>query len=232
MYTNPVAISSEHHNRLRFTPAENYSFASAETHVQVMAFEIESLAKHYPIVFDSTSGQPIAILGVKPGENAWLDADSRWRAPVVPAQITCYPFGLAKTGEDQYAVIMDAAADTLQAEKGKLLFNKQGDGYRQSPLLKAMKERLQVLEQQRHLTARAFQQLVAHKVLVARQLEFTLGDESRKVNGFSVIDWEKVQQLSPEVLGEWQQSGLMALLEAQTASLKNFELVVRLQENR
>ena len=232
MYKNPVAISSEHHNRLRFTPAETYSFARAETHVQIMAFEIESLAKHYPIVFDSNTGQPIAVLGVKPGENAWLDADCRWRAPVVPAQISCYPFGLAKTEGDQYAVIMDAAADTLQAEKGKLLFNKQGDGYRVSPLLKEMKERLQLLEQQRLLTSRAFQQLVAHKVLIPQQLEFKLDDESRKLNGFSVIDWEKVQQLSPEVLGEWQQNGLMKLLEVQTASLKNFEIIVRLQQTR
>jgi len=230
MFKNPVAINSEQHSRLRFTPADNFSYARGLNHTPVMAFELEKIAEYYPVVFETSTGLPMAVLGLLKGSNAFLDNDDKWCAPAIPALFSCYPFGLYHGKNDQYVMIMDQSADTLGNKKGKLLYNKQGDGFRMSPLLKDIKARLQAIEKQRLVTNRAFATVAEKGVLAKHQADFTLGDTEHKLRGFSIVDWDKVKQLDSVTLEQWKQNGILALLEAQTASLKNFKVVQKLQQ--
>lgn len=227
MYTNPVAINRQHHSRLRFTPADNFGFARGLTHIGVQAFELEQLSEYYPIVFDSQTGGPMAILGLFEGHNGWLNQHDQWCAPVIPAQLSCYPFGLQKIDGGKYAIIMDADADTLQSKKGKLLYNRRGESFYPSPLLKAMKAQLEEVERQKVVTASAFSALIEHQVLAQGQLDFSLKGQSHRLNGFSVLDWNKIEALDVSVKEAWQQTGLWTLLKVQTASMDNFR---RLQQ--
>jgi len=229
MFKNPVAINSEQHNRLRFIPADNFSFARGLSHAPVLAFEFEKMAAHYPVVFEPRTGQPMAILGLTPGQNAFLDNSDKWCAPVIPAVCGSYPFGLYHSENGQYVVIMDEDAENL-GDKGKLLYNKQGDSFRVSPLFKEIKAGLQALEEQRHITHLAFTAVAKSGVLIPQKAEFTLGEAKRKLRGFSVVDWSKVKKLDTETQAQWQASGIMAMLKAHTASLENLKVVHKLQQ--
>jgi len=230
MYKTPVAISSEKHARLRFVPAENYQFAARLTQTPLLAGEVVKAAEFYPVVFDLTNGMPIAVLGLTAERNLYLDEAYRWRVPMVPVCCSRYPFALvpvANEGEEtQYIMVMDESAETLQEEKGKLLYNKNGDaGYRPSPLLKELKEQLGQIEEGLQRTQQLFAQLVQHQVLVAQQATFKNGEAEGRLDGFAVVDWEKVQNLDPELLAQWQQAGLMDVLQAHTESMKQFNLL-------
>lgn len=229
MYTNPVAINRQDHNRLRFTPANNYGFTRGLTHISVQTFELERLSEYYPIVFDSQAGGPMAILGLVAGRNAWLNERDQWCAPVIPVQLSCYPFGLQQIDGGQYAIFMDADAETLQSKKGKLLYNRRGESFYPSPLLKAMKARLEEIERQKLLTAAAFSALTEYRVLSPGQLDFVLHGQSHRLNGFSVLDWDKIEALDVTIREGWQRTGLWQLLKAQTASVGNFRRLQKMQ---
>jgi len=230
MFKNPVVINSEEHSRVRFTPAQNLSFARDTSHAPVLAFELEEMAKYFPIVFDATTGSPVALFGLKKGNNAYLTEENRWQVPVLPSALSCYPFGLYRADDSQFLMIMDDSAETLQSTKGKLLYNKNGKGFRPSPLLKSLKERLEVLEKQRHITDIAFRALKEHGVLVENEARFTIAGESHKLAGFSVINWEAVSKLDDEVRALWERGGLLRMMQAQTESLKHFRILHRLHQ--
>ncbi len=229
MYTNPVAVNRHDHNRLRFTPADNYGFSRGLSHIGVQAFELEQLSEYYPIVFNSHSGAPLAVLGIFGGCNLWLNEQDQWCAPVIPVQLSCYPFGLKKMEDGQYIIIMDTDAETLQAKKGKLLYNRRGESFTPSPLLKAMTAQLEAIEQQRLVTTTAFSALVEHQVLSPGRVDFTLDGNPHRLDGFSVLDWDKVEALGEAVKSGWQKNGLWQLLKAQTASLENFKRLQQMQ---
>lgn len=231
MYKNPVAVNRHDHNRLRFTPADNFSFASGLTHIGVQAFELERLSEYYPIVFDSHTGKPLAVLGLVAGSNAWLNEHFQWCAPIIPAELSCYPFGLQAMDDGQYVIILDADAETLQAKKGRLLYNRRGSSFIPSPLLKEMKVRLQEIERNKQLTAAAFSVLVEYQVLCPGQLNFELNGKPHCLNGFSVLDWEVLEALDATVKEGWKKTGLWRLLEAQTASVDNFKRLQQMRES-
>jgi len=233
MYKTPVVVSSENHARLRFVPADDFQFAATQTQAPLMGGEVVQAAEYYPVVFNQSTGEPLAVLGLTANRNLYLDSNYYWRAPFVPASCTNYPFALAKTtdetGSQHYVLTMDTSAETLQDKKGKLLFNKNGNnGYRPSPLLKTLKQKLAGVEINLEKTRVLFSQLVTHDVLIAQQADFPLGERQGRLEGFAVVDWEKVQQLDETVIAQWKTSGLLSVLEAHTRSLKHFNLLGRL----
>lgn len=231
MFKNPVVINSEEHGRLRFTPANNLSFARGISHAPVLAYELEEMAKYFPIVFETASGLPMVIFGLLKGSNLYLTDEDRWRVSVMPAALSCYPFGILREEGGSYLMIMDESAETLQATRGKLLYNKKGENLRPSPMLKGLKSRLEAIERQRLISNTAFASLSEHGVLAEHEASFKIGDDSHRFGGFSVIDWEKVQQVDSTVRDQWERSGMMQLLQAQTESLKNFHLLHGLHQH-
>src|SRR5689334_16161317 len=67
--------------------------------------EMPQVARDYPIVFikpaDGAALRAIALLGLKPGENLFVDARGRWRDDVYrPAYLRRYPFCMASVRRD------------------------------------------------------------------------------------------------------------------------------------
>ena len=172
----------------------------------------------------------MVIFGLLKGSNLFLTNEDRWRVSVMPAALSCYPFGLYRNEDDSYLMVMDESAETLQATRGKLLYNKKGEGLRPSPMLKGLKSRLEAIERQRLISNAAFESLKEYGVLAEHEASFKIGDESHRFGGFSVIDWEKVQQVDIAVREEWERSGMLGLMQAQTESLKNFRLLHSLHQ--
>lgn len=234
MFKKPVVINSDQHSRLRFTPADNFSFAAQLTHVPVLAGEIVELAKSYPIVFAADTGLPVALLSVTQAENLYLDEKNVWHAPAVPASCKNYPFGLvavpaedgSESEEQRFAVVVDEEADTLQEKDGKLLYNKSGESFRPSPFLKQMQEQLVGFERASILTKQFFRTLLEQEVLAPSKATFTINGEERHLDGFARVDWDRVQNIPAEVLGQWQETGMMDVLTAHSESMNLIDNLV------
>lgn len=87
--------------------------------------EFMRAAAIYPIVFipDGDGYKPVALTGLQPQENVFLDANGQWQACYIPASIRRYPFALVKTPtEGEFSIYLDAENENLKESEGLDIF--------------------------------------------------------------------------------------------------------------
>jgi hypothetical protein len=134
MFRELVALNSKRHAALRVRPQASFEFVRGVHMAALMQAELVRAASIYPIVFVEDpaidSFRPMALLGLREGENVYVDTDGSWLASYVPAVIRAYPFALARAageGEaERFAVCIDAASELVSLTEGARLFDAHG----------------------------------------------------------------------------------------------------------
>ena len=108
IYDNIQPLSSDAHRNWSVS-VDDYSFVSHLISSPVLATEIPFAAGEFPIVFSATQVEgeyiPLALMGLKEGENLMLDAEGRFASRYIPAFIRRYPFVLGgEKGSDSMAL--------------------------------------------------------------------------------------------------------------------------------
>src|SRR3954469_6320165 len=128
-YERPVLLDRERHRRRRVQPAQGFGFARKAHSVVLAGAEFGEAGKEYAIVFSrAASGQvvPVVLLGLRAGENLFVDERDAWDARYVPAFVRRYPFVLAELPGQSLAVCIDEAFPGLNDTEGELLFDAEG----------------------------------------------------------------------------------------------------------
>lgn len=128
---NYEIINTQTHVNLRLKPQASYSFAAGQHIVSVVLHEFSKISLTYPIVFvkneEKSSYQPMALMGLEPNKNLFVDAEGRWLSGAyVPAAFRRYPFALTSNGQDSFAVCIDTDCSFLSETEGERLFDDQG----------------------------------------------------------------------------------------------------------
>lgn len=235
-YERPVVLNKERHRDLRLLQGEaRYGFARQTNSVPVVGPEFAACAGHYPIVFVGQQAgalMPAALLGVRDSENLFVDEAGRWEAGYVPAFVRRYPFVLAETGLEEtgerFNVCFDEAFDGLgESEDGVRLFTEDGEP---EEFLRGALDFLREYQAQAEVTGTFMTQLAELDLLVERHLEVQRPDGERlNLNGFHVIDDERLQALDDAQIVSLFRSGALAWIEAHRLSLARVgELSARL----
>lgn len=223
-YQKVVALNSEVHRNLKFAANEvNFSFAGDTTAVLLAGVEFAEAAREYPIVFIRGQDQqmrPVALLGVRNGENLYVDETGKWGARYIPAFVRRYPFVMAEGGANgKLVVCIDESCAALNTEQGELLINAEGK------LEPRMNEVMQFLEN--------FQREFSRTELIAKQLDElglfiqqgarfdTNSGETFQLNDFYVIDEAKFGQIADDKLPTLFRSGALGMGYLHLASLGN-----------
>src|SRR5690606_23806240 len=100
-FKNVVPLNRDRHRRLKLRMDGRATFAAGTHFVPLAAVELYEAARDYPIVFTgSEDASPVAILGLRAGENLFIDANGRWaNGTYVPAFVRRYPFILSRGGQ-------------------------------------------------------------------------------------------------------------------------------------
>lgn len=218
-YERVVALSDQIHAGLKMRPANNFAFAAKTNSVPLLAGEFFDCAREYPIIFAraDTGPLPAALLGLRDGENLYVDAAGKWDARYVPAFVRRYPFVPVKGLQGELLVCIDEASQC---------FGTEGD-----PLFAAGKPTAQ-LEHAIKFLAEFHQAAVATELLGRRLDELgllrqadslaQLNDGSRfRLNGLSVVDETKLRALDPGVVQELFANGSLSAIHAHLMSLGN-----------
>ena len=205
-------------------------------HSLVFPFEFRNVQACYPILFqqDSAGGfYPLALFGFQEQENLFLD-ESGWQAPFIPAMVRREPFLIGyqdSTAQGQIestrVLSIDMDHPRVNAEHGEPLFQPLGG-------------RTQFVEDIAHLLETIFAgiehnkafvgALQKHDLLEAMTLEIELNDGSRnQLIGFHCLVEEKVQALSAEVLGDFNERGYLMPLFMVLASMGNIQHLIELK---
>ncbi|MDY0036814.1 MAG: SapC family protein [Zoogloea oleivorans] len=231
MFKDLTALTRDQHQDLRFTVAKGYAFASSLMVSPVMLGEAALVARDIPVLFSRSDGMPIALLGLKPGQNAYVDMQDKrkgkWLARYVPAHIRRYPFMLAEqqvggetvAGKRTFTFMADLAAPHFADPKGERLFDDQGQP---TATLTQIQKVLMDLQRAHVRTQRCVQQLLENELLIDRALkaQTELG-KTLALEGMKVVDSRRLHALSPEKLAALQQSGALGLIHAHLMSLNN-----------
>lgn len=229
-YEKPVPLNVDVHLKARLgSLGGNVGFAAKTNSIPLAAVEFIDTAREYPIAFTGKEGGPlfpIALVGVRQNENLFINEDDHWDGRYIPAYVRRYPFVLAeKQDADDFNVYLDEAYAGFGANDGDRLFTDEGE---HTPLLKQALEFLSNYQGEIKRTRQFVERLQSLDLLIPRVLEVVRNGEPPLVlQGFSVVDEQRLAALGDAELLALARDGYLALIYAHLGSLGN---VPRLSE--
>ena len=225
LFAEPQALDRVQHRSLRLKPSPTrYDRTAGMNALFITAIEFGDVCREYPIVFieaGQTDGQrevaPMAVLGLEQGENLMLGADGGWGARYTPAILRGYPIGLARVGEGNYALCVDAKAGALSTDEGERLFDDAGEP---TPFLDECRKFAEEVEGQAQRTRLFGRRLVELDLLRSMRFDANLPDGNKiTVDGFLALDEEKLGALPDATVLDLHRSGVLSLIHAHQISL-------------
>jgi hypothetical protein len=234
-YTKPELLNRELMRGKRIAPLHHYGFASQLNSLFLAGAEFADACKEYPIVFTSVGAEgntkivPVAMMGLREGENLFVQADQSWDARYIPAFVRRYPFVLAELPGQQLGVCLDTAYPGFGDKEGEALFDDAGAN---TPFLQNALDFLNRYQIEHMRTERFCKHLADNGLLVEMSAKAELKDgSSYLVNGLMVVDEQKLLALPDEKALQVFRAGELSWVYAHLMSLPNLNgLIDRLSK--
>lgn len=232
MFEKAVVLNAKQHGDLRYAAQPgNYGFAADAQFVPVVGSEAVKLAESLPIVFPPEGGgsMPMAMVGVRPGQNAFVDEQGQWQGGQVPVYLQRYPFTLvelpASTNRSEanrsYAlcVVADAPHFSQGDGLGVPLFDEEGQP---GLMVKGLQTELAKVQAEAERTQFMVRQLEEAGLLLSVPLPVvTAPGEAVAVKGARILHIDKFRRLDAEQKKALEPSGALVLAQVHMHSLKN-----------
>ena len=229
LHKEPVALDTVLHRDMRLKNELNAIPKLAPfTSFMVSISEFGDAALSFPILFvraapdalGNDTVAPVAVFGLKPGENLFATADGKWDAGYVPAMLRAYPFTMARIeGSDRWAMVFDNTWEGMSRTEGIPLFSDKGEA---TDLLNNVHKFVQDLETDLERTRQFCAALLDMKLLKPMRFDATLASgEALSVDGFMTADEEAIGKLPDAQIAQMYRSGMLGLLGIHSASLNN-----------
>lgn len=219
-YERVVALNDQTHALLKVRPANGFAYAAGVNSAPLLASEFFEAAREYPVVFAQGEAGPVpaALVGLREGENLFVDGEGRWDARYVPAFVRRYPFVPGKGPQGELLVCIDEASPCFDARDGEPLFVAGKPSAQLEHAIKFLTEFHQAAAATEHL-ARRLQQL---NLLRQADSVAQLPDGSQfRLNGLHVVDESSLRALDRDAVQELFASGGLAAVYAHLMSLGN-----------
>ncbi|NWG46594.1 MAG: SapC family protein [Alphaproteobacteria bacterium] len=233
LYHRIEALHPSTHGRLAIRKVIGpYSFAAEAHAIPVTAQEFPFLLKTFPIVFSGGEQPlPLAVLGLRQGENLFVDEDGDWAEGIyIPAYIRRYPFLFAT---DEKAERYTLAIDTSSALVGTDGENKLFEGEEPTDYLKQILEFCQHFQRQHMQTRMLGELLRTHELLKPREVQITLPSGEVQTLGRHVgVDQQALDALSDTAFLELRSKGALPWIYFHLASSVNWERLMARHQTR
>lgn len=239
LYRQPELLDPAAHRRLKVGTLADFSITRGMHGAFITATEMPQAALEFPIVFIHSgeldaSGKPtispIVLLGLSQGENLYVEG-TKWEARYIPAFIRRYPF-LTATLRNAGAtgVMIDRAWSGFSEVDGEALFDADD---KPAPALRRAMEFLEMFETEAQRTRSFCARVAELGLLKEMKADATLpGGATLSIDGFLVVDEDKLQKLDPELVLEAHRNGMLMLLHMHLASLVNMRAMVERKAHR
>lgn len=230
LYEAVVPLSKERHGTWSVTGQGNYGFAAGFTSLPILQSEFAALAQFTPVVFgeDGPDTTPMAIVGLRQGQNVYVRSDGTWIAPYVPACLRRYPFVLASSeGSADLSLCIDEASPLADrtGKAGARLF--EDDGTRTPALESALALAVAYLQDSER-TKRIVDELAGRGLLESASITLPVsGQENRTVIGFRRVSRDRLKALSRDTITGMFEAGTLELIYLHLFSLDRFDDLAR-----
>jgi len=232
MYKNLVILDREKHKEFKINPLTDLNFAKSATHIPLLASEVSQVGAAFPIVFTADETPSLVAIVSLGADSLAITQDGKWITSYVPSYLRKYPFSLASTKEkpEQKMILIDEDSSLFSKSKGKQLFKKDGE---KSETLDHAINFLTSYEQQMSVTLNVAKIISQSGILEDREISVGEGEEKKVlVNGFKVVNREKLNALSDDILADWVRKGIIAMIDAHLKSLENIQTLFEIVQKR
>ncbi|HTI67760.1 MAG TPA: SapC family protein [Caulobacteraceae bacterium] len=229
LYSRPEPLTPELHNKLGVKRMDNpFAFAADQHLLPLTVTEFQPAALNYPIIFVGDEQTPVAVMGLKEGENLFLSKTGVHDAEYyMPAYVRRYPFVFANDQtSDRMILCIDRGASVLDENGGDVaLF----DGNEPSEFTKGAMEFCREFESERRRTEDFIKLLKDLDLFEVKQAMFTprLPDgqagEPQMLAEYFAVSEDKLSKLPLEKIQELFANGALQQIYAHLMSLLNWE---------
>ena len=228
IYERAVPVNPGRHGDWSVKAGTDYGFAKHVNAVPLMTSEFQSAAAEYAIVFTGTpeTVMPALILGVREGENLFLDDAGTWGATYVPAFLRRYPFvfSASEDGATFTLCIDEEFSGANQEGRGERLFDSDGE---RTQYLEGVLGFLQVYQAHFRRTQAFCKRLVELDLMEPMQAQLRLPDGGQlALTGFMAVNRKRLNALDGEQLSTLAQAEELELLYTHLMSMQNFRSMV------
>ena len=222
-----VAITQRAHTSQRWVQPKNFAFAAKQTVLPLVASELAKAALSLPIAFvaQNDSYLPMAVLGIKGGQNLFVAPDGRWIGRHVPSSIRWYPFHLAASDGGEQVLCIDEDSGLL-GPTGEPFFQ---EGAPTQAIRDILTELAQTRSSQQ-LTIKACASLQAHRLIVPWPITVQGEQGNQQLEGLFKIDEAALMQLPGDALHDLMQTGGLALAYCQMLSVQHLPVLGELAQ--
>ena len=230
-YSNPEPLSVEMHGTLGANPVEKpYGFVAQSHVVPLTVTEFAPAALAYPVIFLGDNKQPVAVMGLRQGENLFVSAEGDYKPEAyVPAYVRRYPFVFANDdAQGRMILCIDRGAPFITEGGKEPLFV----GGEPSPYVKMAMEFCNNFEQERQRTDSFVKLLTDMDLFEVREANFTPRNERgeagtpQKLAEYFAVSEDKIKALSPEKLAELRDNGALGQIYAHLVSLLGWDRLI------
>jgi hypothetical protein len=214
----PVQLDNNTHRDLRIVTTRGAAWGDDQMTSPVFVPEFRSVQAHYPIVFqradDGPGMQPVALLGLRFGENLFLE-EHGWDAPYIPLAFERGPFMIGRAG-DQLLVHVDMDSPRIGAGIGEPVFLPHGGT---SEYVEHVNSVLAAIHQGVEAMPAFIDALLRHELLESFVLDIEAADGSQnRLAGFHTIHEERLAALDAAALADLHAAGWLAAIYMVIAS--------------
>lgn len=223
-YRKVSPVSFQRHGDVSVRAGKDFGFAREANAIPLTAAEFGPASAEYPIVFagEGDSIFPVAVVGVREGENLFVREDGSWAGEFIPVFVRRYPFVFSVDAEaTRFTLHIDEDYEGVNREgRGERLFDAEGE---QTQYLKNVLGFLQDYQARFTRTQAFCKRLVELELTQPMRAQFELSPgERRTLGGFQVVDREKLKGLSDADLGDMCRKDELECLYMHLASLRHF----------
>lgn len=226
-YRQPELLNHEAHGSLGLRiPERPFDFAKKSRALPLTLSEIPSAQKHFPVVFsDLENPVPLAVVGTIDDVNLFIDEQGRWeRETYIPAYVRCYPFALAARSNDEFAVVIDRAAESISDDPEQPFF---GNDKKVTPETQALIDFCGRYDAETKRTVQFSQKLKELGLLAGQQVSRKTADgKDAPVANYVAVDSDKLNDLDDAVVKELFDQGFLAGAFAHLFSLENWHVLI------
>jgi hypothetical protein len=220
----PVQLDNNTHRDLRVVTTRGAAWGDDVMTTPVFLSEFRNVQAHYPIVFQAADNgpgmQPVALLGLRNGENLFLDAHG-WGAAYIPLALERGPFMIGRGG-DQLTIHVDLDSPRIGRGEGEPAFLPHGAT---SEYLDRINTVLGAVHHGVEAIPAFVAALLRHELLESFVLDIEAADGSQnRLAGFHTINEERLAALDGPALAELHGPGWLAaiyMVFASTAHLRD-----------
>jgi hypothetical protein len=221
LYEKPELLRRDVHSKLGMSPSKkSYLFAQTINTVPLIATEIYSAQKNYPVIFsDTDTAVPLAVLSVMDNHNMFVNSSGQWELlTYIPSYLRRHPFAFAEDTGDQFAVVIDRSSPEISDTPEFPFFD--GDG-----LTENTQSRVDFclnFESERRHSVLFSKKLIELDLITLQNLKPRGAADTESQASYYAVDSSRLNALSPAVLAELHKAGFLSYIFAHLFSLENW----------